>query len=274
MVKMLIPSAPKTWRQKHLSKATEKTMRRLANKERPHPDMIGHILRNNETKKARLSQTELILNMVQFISAGSETTASLLTGWTYLILANPHVYRRVVNEVRDAFSSPEEITWASVGKLSYLEATTHEALRLVSPAPCNQHRVVPPSGKGNMIDGHFVPPGVTVAVAPWVAERHPDNFTDPEKFEPDRWLGAQRYQSDKLRASQPFGLGVRACVGKNLSFFEARLLMGHLLWHFDLAFDQTPVAKAARRKWEDSDILVWHVWVKPPMLVKMTAVER
>ncbi|THY39205.1 hypothetical protein D6C98_10092 [Aureobasidium pullulans] len=146
--------------------------------------------------------------MVQFISAGSETTASLLTGWIYFLLSNPA---------------------ANVSKLTYLEATVNEALRLVSPAPCNQHRVVPPSGEGNVIDGHFVPPSV--------AERHPKNFTDPKKFEPERWLGTERYKHDKLHASQPFGLGVRACVGKNLSYFEARLLMGNLLWRFDLAFD-------------------------------------
>ncbi|THY15917.1 benzoate 4-monooxygenase cytochrome P450 [Aureobasidium pullulans] len=274
MVKMLIPATPKLWRQKHLTGATDKTLRRLADSNRAHPDMIGHILRNNETKKARLSQTELVLNMVQFISAGSETTASLLTGWIYFLLSKPAVYQRVVKEVRDSFSSAEDITWANVGKLTYLEATVNEALRLVSPAPCNQHRVVPPSGEGNVIDGHFVPPGVTVAVAPWVAERHPENFTDPEKFEPERWLGAERYKHDKLHASQPFGLGVRACVGKNLSYFEARLLMGNLLWRFDLAFDQSEVAKEARAKWDEADMLVWHVWVKPPMLVKMTEVKR
>jgi len=50
--------------------------------------------------------------------------------------------------------------------------------------------------------------------------------------------------------------------------------MGSLLWHFDLAFDENSVAKAARKKWEDADMLVWHVWVKPPMLVKMKEVTR
>lgn len=268
LVKALVPEAPKVWRLKHLSQATEKTKRRLADTSRPHPDMIAHILRNNKTKKNRLSETELILNMVQFISAGSETTASLMTGWTYLLLANPAVYARVSKEVRDAFTSPDQITWASVGKLKYLEATTHEALRLISPAPCNQHRVVPP-GPGKTIDGHYIPAGVTVATAPWVAERHPDNFTDPEKFEPERWLGAERYKGDKLHASQPFGLGVRACIGKNLSYFEARLLMGLILWHFDMTFDQSRQAKISKEKWDKADMKVWHVWVKPPMLVKM-----
>lgn len=274
MVRWLIPEKPKLWRQQHLQRASQKTMNRLKDDARAHPDMIAHILRNNETKKARLSETELILNMVQFISAGSETTASLLTGWVYYLLSNPHVYERVVKEVRDSFKSPDEISWASVGRLSYLEATTHEALRLVSPAPCNQHRVVPPMGSGNTIAGHYVPAGVTVATAPWVAERHPDNFTDPEKFEPERWLGAERYKNDKLHASQPFGLGVRACIGKNLSFFEARLLMGNMLWNFDLEFDQSAEARAARKKWDETDMKVWHVWVKPPMMIKMKKVLR
>ncbi|KAK4611531.1 Cytochrome P450 monooxygenase abl2 [Fulvia fulva] len=245
LVKAFIPEAPKIWRQKHLKQSTEKTMRRLKEGERGHGDIVGHILRNNETKKARLSETELILNMVQFISAGSETTASLFTGWIFYILSSPDAQKKVVEEVRNAFSSPEEISWTSVGKLAYLEATIHEALRLVSPAPCNQHRVVPP-GQGKMIDGNYVPPGVTVGVAAGVAERHPDNWTDAEKFVPERWLGAERYQNDKRHASQPFGLGVRACVGKNLSFFEARLMLANLLWNFDLCFDESAEAREAR----------------------------
>ena len=76
---------------------------------RSHVNKLLEKLRNNETKKATLSETELILNMVQLISAGSETTASLLTGWTYFLLSNPSVHRRVVKEVRNAFSSAEEI---------------------------------------------------------------------------------------------------------------------------------------------------------------------
>lgn len=270
LVKALVPKEAKAWRQKHLQGAIDKTRRRMRDGERSHPDMIGHIVRNNEVRKARLSETEMLLNMVQFISAGSETTASLLTGWVYFLLSNPACYDRVKAEVRDAFRTKEDITWASVGKLKYLEATVHEALRLTSPAPCNQHRVVPPQGHGNVIDGHFVPAGTTVAVAPWVAERHPDNFTDPEKFEPERWLGTNpRYKDDKLHASQPFGLGVRACVGKNLSYFEARLIMGNLLWQFDMEFDKSDFATSERRRWDETDMLVWHVWVKPAMLIQL-----
>ncbi|EME40285.1 hypothetical protein DOTSEDRAFT_74927 [Dothistroma septosporum NZE10] len=271
--KAFIPEAPKVWRQNHLKQSIDKTMRRLKEGERGHGDIVGHILRNNETKKARLSETELMLNMVQFISAGSETTASLFTGWIFYILSNPSTHKKVVEEVRSAFSSSEEITWSAVGKLEYLEATVHEALRLVSPAPCNQHRVVSP-GPGKIIDGNYVPPGVTVGVAAWVAERHPDNWTDAESFVPERWLGAERYVNDKRHASQPFGLGVRACLGKNLSFFEARLMLASLLWNFDLEFDQSLEAREARDRWRRGDMLVWHVWVKPPMLVKMREVVR
>ncbi|THW04290.1 hypothetical protein D6D24_10582 [Aureobasidium pullulans] len=129
--------------------------------------MIGHILRNNETKKAPPAARPLRVCL-----PARSTSCSLIPP--------------VVKEVRDSFSLAEDITWANVSKLTYLEATVNEALRLV-------------------------------------AERHPKNFTDPKKFEPERWLGVERYKHNKLYASQPFSLGVRACISKNLSYFKSEV---------------------------------------------------
>jgi len=41
----------------------------------------------------------------------------------------------------------------------------------------------------------------------------PDNFRDPEKFIPERWIGSE-YASDKKGARQAFSYGPRNCIGK------------------------------------------------------------
>jgi cytochrome P450 len=47
-----------------------------------------------------------------FAIAGSETTATLLSGVTYLSLKNPPVYQKLVNEIRQTFSMEEKITFS------------------------------------------------------------------------------------------------------------------------------------------------------------------
>ena len=93
--------------------------------------------------------------------AGSETTATTLSGATYFLLSHPHILERLKQEIRTAFSSPDEINIGSVGKLSYMLAVLNETLRCYPPLTAGMVRVVPPEGAH--IAGHYVPQGVSVS---------------------------------------------------------------------------------------------------------------
>lgn len=132
MMKLLVPAKAADWRKIHLKNSRKKTIRRLENGDRDHPDFMSQIL-NNESKKS-LSQTEIILNIALFISVGTNTTATTLTGWTYYVSTHLAVYSRLVSEVREAFVLDDNIKWENVRKLRYLKATIYEALRLFPPS--------------------------------------------------------------------------------------------------------------------------------------------
>ena len=89
------------------------------------------------------------------IIAGSETTATLLSGATYLLLMNPEALRKATNEVRNAFKNDDEITFTSVNNLSYLMACLTEALRMYPPVPLGLPRVTPAGGA--RVAGHHIP---------------------------------------------------------------------------------------------------------------------
>lgn len=254
LVKAFMPAEVAKWRTLHVVKSKEKTLERmsffsfpfetrvklispkkgLANKSTPNKDVIHHLLSNEDSAKS-LSPTEIILNMILFASAGSETTSITLSAWTYLILTHPPVYRRLASEIRSVCSSPESITVDTVmSSLPYLGATLHEALRLFPPGAVAMQRVVPAGGA--VIDGHYVPAGTTVAISPWVAGRSSKNFFAPDRFCPERWLKGENsvFENDRLGASKPFGHGPKKCIGEDLSFLEARLILSHLLWAFEM----------------------------------------
>jgi cytochrome P450 len=67
---------------------------------------------------------------------------------------------------------------------------------------------------GAVIAGKYVPGGMKVSVKQWVAHRSATNFTDPDVFEPARWLGDEKYAGDKRRVVQPFSYGPRNCLGR------------------------------------------------------------
>jgi len=70
--------------------------------------------------------------------------------------------------------------------LPLLDAITTETLRLHSPAPGPQPRYVPKGG--TVIDGYFIPAGVTISSAPYCIHRSKDVYPDAELWKPERWM--------------------------------------------------------------------------------------
>lgn len=107
-----------------------------------------------------MSHEEIINNAVVLTLAGSETTATALTGATYLLGNNPRVMSELYTELERAFQDESEIDLLSVAKLPYLCAVTEEVLRCYPPGPNAQPRITPPGG--NVILQRWVPGNVSV----------------------------------------------------------------------------------------------------------------
>lgn len=100
----------------------------------------------------------MISNAGLFIVAGSETSATLLSGMIYYLLKNPDYMAKLENEIRSSFSGLEEMTFAKETKLPYLQACIEEALRIYSPVPVELPRITP--AEGSIINGELIPGNV------------------------------------------------------------------------------------------------------------------
>ncbi|KAJ5716363.1 hypothetical protein N7493_008274 [Penicillium malachiteum] len=119
------------------------------------PDLITSILGKSNEAQAQaqastISQPELVSNCAILIVAGSETSASLLSGLTYYmpVLKNPM-------EIRESFQSYNDINSQAVSTLPYLIAVIEEAFCCYPPVSGIQPRIIPKGGA--MIDGEWVP---------------------------------------------------------------------------------------------------------------------
>lgn len=91
--------------------------------------------------------------------AGTETTATVLSGLTYLLLKNPDKLARLTHEVRQAFDSFEDMHIAKLTQLTFLQACLEEGLRMYPPLPVGLVRVAPKNGA--TVCGQFVPAEVS-----------------------------------------------------------------------------------------------------------------
>ncbi|KAL1984736.1 hypothetical protein VTN96DRAFT_8769 [Rasamsonia emersonii] len=260
---VLIPKSMVEKKRAHLQYCIERVDRRLAKKS-PRPDIWGLVLSRPEGDDLRLSLDEMYANSITFMIAGTETTATLLSGLTYHLLMNPAKLERLTREIRGAFASDEEITFAKLLQLEYLQACLEEGLRMYPPVPVGLPRVTPPEGM--LVCGEMIPGNTTVSVNQWATYRNPQNFKDPNSFHPERWLSdSKSFASDKKKYLQPFSTGPRNCLGQTLAYHEMRLILAKVLWHFDLSLCDESA------DWADQK--VYMLWEKKPLMVRLAARE-
>jgi cytochrome P450 len=161
----LVPADVLAKRKAHMAFAAERVDKRMA-KNSDRPDIWSYVTKYSETDGPTLAPSELHSNGALFMLAGTETTASLLSGLTYLLLNNPLKLARLRKEVREAFSSFEDMHMTRLSQLQYLQACIEEGLRLYPPVPIGLIRTTPKGGA--VICGRWVAGGVS----------HPDPWSE------------------------------------------------------------------------------------------------
>ncbi|KAI1171137.1 cytochrome p450 monooxygenase [Nemania sp. FL0916] len=225
------------------------------------PDFMEGLIK----KRGLLTLEELELNAALLVVAGSETTATLLCGTFYLLGQHPDVLDKVVREVRSSFEREDQIDLISVNGLSYMLATLNETFRLYPPVPIGLPRIVPKGG-GN-IAGHWIPQDTAVSVWQLAANYSSRNFTKPQGFHPERFLGDPEFSKDDLSVVQPFSVGPRNCIGRNLAYAEMRLILARILFRFDIK--PAPGAEDWLRNQK-----IYSIWQKPELPFYLTAAVK
>ncbi|EHK41175.1 uncharacterized protein TrAtP1_004602 [Trichoderma atroviride] len=255
LIQFLIPKEARKKFHMYFQITKEKVNKRLANTS-PRADFMEVMARKEGDMK--FSYPELLDNASLLIIAGSETTATTLSGATYMLLTHPEILQKVKDEVRSSFSNEAEIDLLSVQKLSYMMAVLQETLRVYPPVPATIPRKAQPGG--DMICGQYVPENTILGIWQWPMYHNAKNFTLPDSFIPERWLGDARFLNDCHEALQAFSYGPRNCIGKNLAYAEMRLILSKILWNFDIGLHPD-----SKNWYEEHEVYTF--WKKPNLNV-------
>jgi cytochrome P450 len=162
----------------------------------PAADLLSTLIEAAD-QDGLLSESELVAMAVLLLVAGTETTVSLIATTIYALLRNP-----------DALARLREAPWL-------LPAAVEEALRWECPV----QRTWRIATADVDVAGHRVPAGALVVLLLGAANRDPDRFTDPDRF-------------DLLRRNPghlAFGAGVHMCLGAFLARLETQVAVGTAL---------------------------------------------
>jgi cytochrome P450 len=216
-------------------------------------DWLAMMMASRDRDGKPMSHRELVDEVMSLIVAGHETTAAVLNSVWYLLSQHPEVERKLHAEV-DA-SELADLRLESLDRLHYTHQVILEALRLYPPVWVLSRRCV----HADRLLGHQAPAGADVLMSPYVVHRHPQHWSDPEEFRPERF--ASESISDTHRfAFIPFSAGPRHCVGETFAIYEMAIHIYYAARAFRLRSTRSgPLEMEARinlRVREDLSMLV------------------
>jgi cytochrome P450 len=182
-------------------------------------DLLTLLLTARDDDGNSMSDQQLRDEVITLLLAGHETTALNLSWTWYLLAQHPDVEEKLHAEL-DAVLAGRLPSASDLPKLQYTDRVIRETLRLYPPAWRVFRRTEEPFKAGDFL----LPAGANIVLSQWVTQRDPRWFTEPDRFNPDRWAEESAAKLPRF-AYFPFGGGPRVCIGAGFAMMEATLLL-------------------------------------------------
>jgi cytochrome P450 len=180
-------------------------------RETPREDVLGLLLAATDSEGNGFSNRHVRDELVTFLLAGHETTATSLA-WAFERLAH---HPAVASDVREELAGERE---------EVLDAVAAETLR-VRPVVMDVARRLSSEAE---IGDFCLPAGTTVMPGIYLVHFDRGNYEDPEEFRPDRFGDGPPSRDIWL----PFGGGRRRCLGAGFAQMEMRVVLSTVLRAF------------------------------------------
>ena len=196
----------------------------------PRADLLDALLAVRDAEGKPMREEQLRDEVMTLFLAGHETTAIALSWTCFLLAKHPEIEARLLVELQSVLDGRTPVI-EDLPRLRYTEMVLKEAMRLYPAVWGLGRRAIAECELG----GYRIPAGTNIFMFQWFTQRDPRFFSEPERFDPERW------REDPVRSGKiprfayfPFGGGPRVCVGASFAMIEATLLLAMIQQKFHL----------------------------------------
>uniref|UniRef100_T1J572 Cytochrome P450 n=1 Tax=Strigamia maritima TaxID=126957 RepID=T1J572_STRMM len=191
--------------------------------------LLDSLLETSDNGK-NLSDTDIREEIDTFTFEGHDTTAVGISWALFLLGHNPHIQAKM-NEEADQILGPDankHPTIAEIQSMKYLDCVIKECQRIFPSVP-----VIARETNTDIVlaDGKIIPPGVTVAISPFLMNRDPQVFPDPETMDPTRFFPENTAGRSPF-AYIPFSAGPRNCIGQKFAQLKMKMVVSRVVRSF------------------------------------------
>ena len=191
-------------------------------------DLLSVLCQSEDDDGNKFSDTDIVNHMIFLMMAAHDTSTSTATTMIYYLAANPEWQQRCRDESDRLGDGPVDIE--SLEKLETLDLVMNESIRMVTPVQWAMRQAV----RDTELLGHYIPKGTNVIAYPGLNHRLPEIWTDPEKFDPDRFAEPRNEHKRHRYAFTPFGGGSHKCIGMMFGQLEVKTILHRLLRKYSL----------------------------------------
>lgn len=185
-------------------------------------------------------EENLVDQLMTFLAAGHETTASGMTWAIYMMCLHPEVQTRLRQEIRERLPSIDEaaavVNSQDIDHMPYLNAVCNEVMRYYAPVPLTLRQ----AAHDTTLGGQHIPKGTRIMLVPWATNKDEALWgPDARTFNPDRWLpkdGQSNSASGGATSNYAFLTflhGPRSCIGQGFAKAEFACLLAAWVGRFE-----------------------------------------
>jgi cytochrome P450 len=191
-------------------------------------DMLTVLCHAEDEDGNSFTDEDIVNHMIFLMMAAHDTSTSTTTTMAYNLAAHPEWQERCREESDRLGDGPLDIE--SLEKLETLELVMNESLRMVTPLPFNMRQAV----RDTDLLGYYVPAGTNVMIWPGMNHWLPELWTEPDKFDPERFAEPRAEHKKHRYAFAPFGGGAHKCIGMVFGQLEVKTVVHRLLRRYQL----------------------------------------
>jgi cytochrome P450 len=189
-------------------------------------DFFSEFCHARSEQGEQFTDEEIVNHMIFLMMAAHDTTTSTLTTMMYLLAKHPEWQERLRDEAR-ALGKPQ-LDHDDLENVETMNLVMREALRMYPPLASMPRMCT----RDTAFRDYLIPAGTMVGVFPIHTHHMPSLWTEPYRFDPERFSSARQEDKSHAFAWVPFGGGAHMCIGQHFATLQVKAIMHQLLLRY------------------------------------------